>query len=120
MPDRARFRAASASGDCRYVGGARMQESIFSLMQMARHRWLSTAARGVYSLYRCFDKSHHRGVTASIASLGDIIIAEPNALIGFAGPRVIEQTIGRTLPVGAQKAEILLKHGMIDCIVRRC
>ena len=59
------------------------------------------------------------GVTASFASLGDIIIAEPNALICFAGPRVIEQTIGQQLPPGAQKSEFLLKHGMIDCIAKR-
>ena len=58
-------------------------------------------------------------MTASFASLGDIIIAEPNALICFAGPRVIEQTIGQQLPPGAQKSEFLLKHGMIDCIVNR-
>src|SRR4029079_3446969 len=59
------------------------------------------------------------GVTASFASLGDVILAEPNALICFAGPRVIEQTIGHQLPPGAQKSEFLLKHGMIDCIVKR-
>ena len=59
------------------------------------------------------------GVTASFASLGDIIITEPNALICFAGPRVIEQTIGHQLPPGAQKSEFLLQHGMIDCIVKR-
>ena len=59
------------------------------------------------------------GVTASFASLGDIIIAEPNALICFAGPRVIEQTIGHQLPPGAQQSEFLLDHGMIDCIVNR-
>jgi acetyl-CoA carboxylase carboxyl transferase subunit beta len=58
-------------------------------------------------------------VTASFASLGDIIIAEPNALICFAGPRVIEQSIGLKLPPGAQKSEFLLEHGMIDCIVKR-
>src|SRR4029078_2077240 len=59
------------------------------------------------------------GVTASFASLGDVIIAEPNALICFAGPRGIEQTIGRQLPPGSQKSEFLLQHGMIDCIVNR-
>ena len=59
------------------------------------------------------------GVTASFASLGDIIVAEPNALICFAGPRVIEQTIGHKLPPEAQKSEFLLQHGMIDCIVKR-
>ena len=58
-------------------------------------------------------------MTASFASLGDVIIAEPNALICFAGPRVIEQTIGQQLPPGAQKSEFLLEHGMIDCIVKR-
>lgn len=97
-----------------------MQESTLSLMQMAK-----TSA----SLAK-FDKTRlpyisiltnptSGGVTASFASLGDIIIAEPNALICFAGPRVIEQTIGHRLPPGAQQSEFLLNHGMIDCIVKR-
>lgn len=101
-------------------GGARMQESIFSLMQMSK-----TAA----ALAKLHEKGlpyislltnpTTGGVTASFASLGDIIIAEPDALICFAGPRVIEQTMKRALPPGAQKSELLLKHGMIDCIVKR-
>jgi acetyl-CoA carboxylase carboxyl transferase subunit beta len=102
-------------------GGARMQESIFSLMQMAKTSVALACLHEARVPYiAVLTNPTTGGVTASFASLGDIIIAEPNALIGFAGPRVIEQTIGRTLPVGAQKAEFLLKHGMIDCIVRRC
>lgn len=101
-------------------GGARMQESIFSLMQMAK----TSAALARLSQHRLpyisvLTNPTTGGVTASFASLGDVIIAEPDALIGFAGPRVIEQTIGRQLPPGAQKSEFLLKHGMIDCIVKR-
>jgi len=102
-------------------GGARMQESIFSLMQMAK-----TSA----ALTRLHDKRlpfisvltnpTTGGVTASFASLGDIIIAEPDALIGFAGPRVVEKAIGQKLPPKAQKSEFLLEKGMIDCIVKRC
>ncbi len=101
-------------------GGARMQESILSLMQMAK----TSAALSKYHQARLpyisiLTNPTTGGVTASFASLGDIIIAEPNALICFAGPRVIEQVIGQQLPPGAQKSEFLLKHGMIDCIVRR-
>jgi acetyl-CoA carboxylase carboxyl transferase subunit beta len=101
-------------------GGARMQESILSLMQMAK----TSAALGKLHeaglpYISILTNPTTGGVTASFASLGDIIIAEPNALICFAGPRVIEQTIGRQLPPGAQKSEFLLHHGMIDCIVRR-
>ncbi|MFA6917112.1 MAG: acetyl-CoA carboxylase, carboxyltransferase subunit beta [Parachlamydiales bacterium] len=101
-------------------GGARMQESIYSLMQMAK----TSAALGLLHeaklpFISIFTNPTTGGVTASFASLGDIIFAEPNALICFAGPRVIEQTIGHTLPPGAQKSEFLLKHGMIDCIVSR-
>lgn len=101
-------------------GGARMQEGLFSLMQMAK----TTAA-----LTRL---SHHKlpfisvltdptmgGVSASFAFIGDIVIAEPGALIGFAGPRVIEQTVRQTLPEGFQRAEFLLQHGAIDMIVDR-
>ncbi|MBL8497936.1 acetyl-CoA carboxylase carboxyltransferase subunit beta [Nitrosomonas sp. JL21] len=101
-------------------GGARMQEGLFSLMQMAK----TTAA-----LTRL---SHHKlpfisvltdptmgGVSASFAFLGDVVIAEPGALIGFAGPRVIEQTVRQTLPDGFQRAEFLLQHGAIDMIVDR-
>lgn len=101
-------------------GGARMQESIFSLMQMAK---TSAALAKLDTLGLPFisilTNPTTGGVTASFASLGDVIIAEPDALIGFAGPRVIEQTIGQKLPEGSQESEFLLKHGMIDCIVKR-
>jgi acetyl-CoA carboxylase carboxyl transferase subunit beta len=101
-------------------GGARMQESILSLMQMAK----TSAALGRLHdanipYISVLTNPTTGGVTASFASLGDIIIAEPNALIGFAGPRVIEQTIGHQLPEGAQQSEFLKKHGMVDCIVKR-
>ncbi len=101
-------------------GGARMQESIFSLMQMAK----TSAALAKYHNMKLpyvsvLTNPTTGGVTASFASLGDIIIAEPNALIGFAGPRVVEQTIRQKLPDSAQKSEFLLEKGMIDCIVHR-
>lgn len=101
-------------------GGARMQESILSLMQMAK----TSAALARHSeeklpFISVFTNPTTGGVTASFASLGDIIIAEPGALIGFAGPRVIEQVIREKLPPGAQKSESLLELGMIDCIVTR-
>ena len=102
-------------------GGARMQEGILSLMQMAK-----TSA----ALTRLRDRAHQPyisvltdpttgGVAASFAMLGDIIVSEPKALVGFAGPRVIEQTIRQKLPEGFQRAEFLLEHGMIDRIVPR-
>ncbi len=101
-------------------GGARMQESIYSLMQMAK---TSAALAKLHEkripYISILTNPTTGGVTASFASLGDIIIAEPNALICFAGPRVIEQIIGRPLPPGAQQSEFLLQHGMIDCIVKR-
>ena len=101
-------------------GGARMQESTLSLMQMAK---TSAALARLHQLgvpyISILTNPTTGGVTASFASLGDLIIAEPNALICFAGPRVIEQTIGHQLPPGAQKSEFLLQHGMIDCIVNR-
>lgn len=101
-------------------GGARMQESIFSLMQMAKTAGaLSRLHQAGVPYISLLTNPTSGGVTASFASLGDIIIAEPHALICFAGPRVIEQTIGQKLPEGAQKAEFLLQHGMIDCIVAR-
>lgn len=101
-------------------GGARMQEGIFSLMQMAK----TSAALAKHDekglLYiSVLTNPTTGGVTASFAMLGDIIIAEPKALIGFAGPRVIEQTIKQKLPQGFQRSEFLLEHGMIDCIVER-
>lgn len=101
-------------------GGARMQESILSLMQMAKtSAALAKLHEAGIPYFSVLTNPTTGGVTASFASLGDIIIAEPNALICFAGPRVIEQTIGQQLPPGAQKSEFLLKHGMIDCIVDR-
>ena len=101
-------------------GGARMQEGIISLMQMAK----SSAALKRHSdagfLYiPVLTDPTTGGVTASFAMLGDIILAEPGALIGFAGPRVIEQTIGQKLPEGFQRAEFLLEHGFVDRIVTR-
>jgi acetyl-CoA carboxylase carboxyl transferase subunit beta len=101
-------------------GGARMQESVLSLMQMAKtSAALAKLHEARLPYISVLTNPTTGGVTASFASLGDIIIAEPNALICFAGPRVIEQTIGRQLPPGAQKSEFLLDHGMIDCIVNR-
>jgi acetyl-CoA carboxylase carboxyl transferase subunit beta len=101
-------------------GGARMHEGIFSLMQMAKVS--SVLARlkdaGVPFISVLADPTTG-GVTASFAMLGDLIFAEPGALIGFAGPRVIEQTIRQTLPEGFQRSEFLVKHGMVDRIVAR-
>lgn len=101
-------------------GGARMQESTLSLMQMAKtSAALSKLSEAGLPYFSILTNPTTGGVTASFASLGDLIFAEPNALICFAGPRVIEQTIRHQLPEGAQKSEFLLKHGMIDCIVNR-
>jgi len=101
-------------------GGARMQESILSLMQMAK----SSAALGRMKeagipFVSVLTDPTTGGVTASFAMLGDVNIAEPKALIGFAGPRVIEQTIRQKLPEGFQRSEYLLEHGMVDMIVPR-
>lgn len=102
-------------------GGARMQEGMFSLMQMAK-----TVSAVSYFKKNCkkpyislLSDPTTGGVAASFAFLGDIVMAEPKSLIGFAGPRVIEQTIGQSLPPGFQKAEFLLEKGMIDLIVER-
>ena len=101
-------------------GGARMQEGLFSLMQMAKTAAAIEQFKRKGGLFiSCLTNPTTGGVSASYASLGDIILAEPGALICFAGPRVIEQTIGQTLPEGFQRAEFLLEHGMIDCIVER-
>lgn len=101
-------------------GGARMQESILSLMQMAKtSAALAKFAEAALPYISVFTNPTTGGVTASFAALGDIIIAEPDALIGFAGPRVVEQTIREKLPDSAQKSEFLLEKGMIDCVVRR-
>ncbi len=101
-------------------GGARMQEGILSLMQMAKTSALIQRLReqGIPYISVLADPTTG-GVAASFAMLGDVILAEPNALIGFAGPRVIEQTIRQTLPAGFQRSEFLLKHGFIDRIVAR-
>lgn len=101
-------------------GGARMQESIFSLMQMAKtSAALAKLHEAKVPFLSILTNPTSGGVTASFASLGDVIIAEPEALICFAGPRVVENTIRQKLPPTAQKSEFLLKHGMIDCIVSR-
>lgn len=101
-------------------GGARMQEGIFSLMQMAKVSGAVAKHSEAGLLYiTVLTDPTTGGVTASFAMLGDIILAEPGALIGFAGPRVIEQTIGQKLPEGFQKAEFLLEHGFVDQIVPR-
>lgn len=101
-------------------GGARMQESILSLMQMAKTS-AALAKLGEKGLpyISILTNPTTGGVTASFASLGDIIIAEPDALVAFAGPRVVEQVTREKLPPGAQKSEFLLEKGMIDCIVSR-
>ena len=101
-------------------GGARMQEGLFSLMQMAKTSAAIArfkSAGGLYISYLTHPTTG--GVSASFASLGDVILAEPKALIGFAGPRVIQQTIGQTLPEGFQRAEFLEEHGFVDKIVHR-
>lgn len=101
-------------------GGARMQEGIISLMQMARTSNEIAKLKESGNLYiSVLTDPTTGGVTASFASLGDIILAEPKALIGFAGPRVIEQTIKQKLPDGFQSSEFLLEHGFIDKIVER-
>ena len=101
-------------------GGARMQEGIMSLMQMAKTTAALTKLDKEGLLYiSVLTDPTYGGVTASFASLGDIILAEPKAMVGFAGPRVIEQTIGEELPEGFQTAEFLLEHGFIDKIVER-
>lgn len=101
-------------------GGARMQESILSLMQMAKTSaaLAKLKAAGIPFISVLTDPTTG-GVTASFAMLGDINMAEPRALIGFAGPRVIEQTIRQKLPEGFQRSEYLLEHGMVDMIVQR-
>lgn len=101
-------------------GGARMQEGIFSLMQMAK----TSAALHYYSKAKLpyisvLTNPTMAGVMASFAALGDVIIAEPRALIGFTGPRVIEQTIKQKLPEGFQSSEFLLEHGLIDMVISR-
>jgi acetyl-CoA carboxylase carboxyl transferase subunit beta len=101
-------------------GGARMQEGIFSLMQMAKTSAAVARHNQAGQLYlSVITDPTTGGVTASFASLGDIIIAEPGALIGFAGKRVIQDTIGQKLPEGFQTAEFVQEHGFVDVIVPR-
>jgi len=101
-------------------GGARMQEGLFSLMQMAKtSAALTQLSRAQLPFISVLTDPTMGGVSASFAMLGDIIIGEPQALIGFAGPRVIEQTVRETLPEGFQRSEFLQEHGAIDLIVDR-
>jgi acetyl-CoA carboxylase carboxyl transferase subunit beta len=101
-------------------GGARMQEALISLMQMAKtSAALAELAEQNIPYISVLTDPTMGGVSASLAMLGDVIIAEPNALIGFAGPRVIKETVRETLPEGFQSSEFLLKHGAIDMIVNR-
>lgn len=101
-------------------GGARMQEGMFSLMQMAKTSAAINKLNNAGGLYiSVLTDPTYGGVTASFATLGDIILSEPGAMIGFAGPRVIEQTINQKLPEGFQTSEFLLEHGFIDKIVER-
>jgi acetyl-CoA carboxylase carboxyl transferase subunit beta len=101
-------------------GGARMQEGIFSLMQMAKvSAAIGKLKENAVPYISIISDPTFGGVTASFAMLGDIIISEPRSLIGFAGPRVIEQTIKQQLPEDFQRAEFLLEHGLIDMIIER-
>ena len=101
-------------------GGARMQEGLFSLMQMSKtSAALARLSRASIPFVSVMTDPTMGGVSASLAMLGDINIAEPKALIGFAGPRVIEQTVRETLPEGFQRSEFLLEHGAVDSIVDR-
>jgi acetyl-CoA carboxylase carboxyl transferase subunit beta len=101
-------------------GGARMQEGVLSLMQMAKTSVvLAELARAGIPFVSILTNPTTGGVSASYAMQGDVILAEPGAVIGFAGPRVIKQTIGQDLPAGFQTAEFLLDHGMVDAVVPR-
>ncbi|MCK5336056.1 MAG: acetyl-CoA carboxylase carboxyl transferase subunit beta, partial [Gammaproteobacteria bacterium] len=101
-------------------GGARMQEALFSLMQMAKTSAVlkKMSKRGIPFVSVLTDPTMG-GVSASLAMLGDVNVAEPNALIGFAGPRVIEQTVREILPEGFQRSEFLMEHGTVDMILDR-
>jgi len=101
-------------------GGARMQESLFSLFQMTKTSAALTKLAAAHLPYISFMTDPTMGgVSASLAMLGDLNVAEPEALIGFAGPRVIEQTVRETLPEGFQRSEFLQEHGAIDMIIDR-
>lgn len=116
---------AAIENQCGFVcitasGGARMQEGLFSLMQMAKTTAaISELARHGLPFMTVLTDPTMGGVSASFAFVGDVVIAEPNALVGFAGPRVIEQTVREKLPAGFQRAEFLLDKGAIDMIVHR-
>jgi acetyl-CoA carboxylase carboxyl transferase subunit beta len=102
------------------TGGARMQEGVLSLMQMAKTcASLTRLTREKLPFISVLTDPTMGGVSASFAMIGDVVIAEPGALVGFAGPRVIEQTVRETLPEGFQRAEFLLEHGAVDMIVDR-
>lgn len=101
-------------------GGARMQEGVLSLMQMAKTSAAANELKEAKLPFICLlTDPTMGGVSASVAWLGDVVLAEPGALIGFAGPRVIQETVGEKLPEGFQRAEFLLEHGLIDAIVDR-
>jgi acetyl-CoA carboxylase carboxyl transferase subunit beta len=101
-------------------GGARMQEGILSLMQMAKtSALLATLKEARLPFVSILTDPSTAGVMASYASLGDLVVAEPGALIGFAGPRVIQDTIGEELPPGFQRSDFVLEHGMVDAVVAR-
>lgn len=116
---------AAIKNKCAFVcisasGGARMQEGLFSLMQMAKtSAALTKLSQAGLPYISVLTDPTMGGVSASFAMLGDIIVAEPQALIGFAGPRVIEQTVRETLPDGFQRAEFLVDHGAVDLIIDR-
>ncbi len=118
LGDALQYREAAVIVSC--SGGARMQESLLSLMQLAKTSAMLARVRAAGVPYvSILTHPTTGGVTASYAMLGDVILAEPGALIGFAGPRVIQQTINSELPEGFQSSEFLLEHGMIDAIVPR-
>ena len=118
--ERAHRAAAAGRSSCRCSGGARMMEGALSLMQMAKISGaLARLDRARLPYISVLTDPTTGGVTASFAMLGDLNIAEPKALIGFAGPRVIEQTIRQKLPEGFQRSEFLLEHGMLDMVVDR-
>ncbi|MDX8405349.1 MAG: acetyl-CoA carboxylase, carboxyltransferase subunit beta [Mariprofundus sp.] len=111
--------------DCPYLlvaasGGARMQEGVLSLMQMAKTSSTVNQLNAAKLPFVCLlTDPTMGGVSASVAWLGDVVLAEPDALIGFAGPRVIQEPVGQTLPEGFQRSEFLLEHGLIDDVVDR-
>ena len=114
IENRTAFVCVSASG------GARMQESLFSLMQMAKtNAMLTRLSEAGLPFISILTDPTMGGVSASFAFMGDVVLAEPNALVGFAGPRVIEQTVREQLPEGFQRAEFLLQKGALDMVVHR-